>query len=1023
MYTVRLLDQAKALLAVLPVISWSYDRKISTATGIMVKIARKEISSDIDTTELFAFLTPPQPSVQEAEDTSLTAVTPVLAYYLQLYRDTDVIGMGIIAKRDFTDTTITLKAHTEEYLLSLYRTPADYGIIYDNTDICDLARDMLNGWRTIRFKQNWDGIIVVTNGSVVDTSQIDIATEPSVVILDKDGAGVYFSTGYMTFEFSQPDDFAKWERIRWSADNEDPVYSTMAYRTWNGAIWSAWSAEYEGALPDQLGIEIGVTDAVKVQVRITLTTDDQTSEDAAGNPVGSTPALFAVEIIARTTAFLTGSIPVASTDEVVNLDADEKTSLQVLREACEQVGWEFKVISGVLTIAEAIGSDLEVLFRVGTNVDITQLGDDAAEIINYLIANGTGSGINRPQVTLKDAASITSYGVRQLVKNFDISDPTDLETAAQAYLDSVADPFYSWKIKTKFVYGETPEFVVGDTVTVVDPKSSLVTRSRIMETRLAYSGDKLTSDCYLGKTRANLVPSVPPIYRIATLSAPISLVLAATEKGLVAIVPKPPNSSLWALTELYVKTATGVTAIAELLVARKRATTFQLQGLLPKTRYYLKARYVDTYGRNTDLSVEVTRETLKFSTPFEDMQPADTDPATLAFQTENGNFKVFNDGSIEAENGIFSGKVSAGSLIPFTNISNGLGQSGDNTNFTDTSFITTASYFPTGSYGSFGVSGSVLQTITSDEYIPVDTTKLYTFSIWLKATGGFHYIGFACYDGDKALLSAPSGTYNYISYGVIGGAGTWYRETIGGGEDDTDFLKFREGTKFIRILLLFNYNHDAFYEAYLAGMSLKEATPFGESADAGVAFETASQSVQILDDGTIKAVSGEFSGSITGSTITGSTVEAQDNLSIKPDAEWVIEPVTYGTTSTLSSKNNSGTSVGGVAYTLTTSFSSIMKGTIQIQNRITPTGVGSSWGGQVEIEVNSINVYTSGYSGNLYRYDSKTETTNISIEAGDTIDVKNVKTVLATSAYVETLVTIKIDESLGSIADSIIGGI
>ena len=435
----------------------------------------------------------------------------------------------------------------------------------------------------------------------------------------------------------------------------------MAYRTWNGAAWSGWSTEYEGALPDQLGIEIGVTDAVKVQVRITLTSADQESEDDAGDPVGSTPALFAVEIIARTTAFLTSSIPVSSSFEVVGIDADEKTSLQVLRDACEQVGWDFQVSLGALTIAESIGDEREVLFRAGSNMDISQLGDDAAEIINYLIANGTGSGINRPQITLKDTTSITSYGVRQLVKNFDIEDPDDLETAAQAYLDSVADPFFSWKIKTKFEYDNAPDFFTGDTVTVVDPKSATVQRSRIMQIILSYENDKLDTECYLGKTRANLVPKIVPIYRIASLSAPKSLALAATEKGLIAIVPKPDNSSLWAFTELYVKTSTGVTAIAENLVAKKRSTSFQLQGLLPKTRYYAKARYIDIYGRSTALTVEVTMETLKFSTPFEVSVLAGVE-----FENASKNVQILNNGTIKAINGEFVGTLKTGENASLT---------------------------------------------------------------------------------------------------------------------------------------------------------------------------------------------------------------------------------------------------------------------------------------------------------------------------------------------------------------------
>ena len=654
MYTVRLLDQTKTLLAVLPVISWSYDRKLSAATSISVKIARTEIADSLDTDELFSFLSPFQPSLQETSEDCAACIMPVLAYYLQIYRDTDMIGMGIIAKRDFSDTTISLKAHTEEHLLSLYRSPADYGIIYDNTDICDIARDLLKGWRTIRYKQNWD--------EATASSQVDITTEPSVVILDKDGSGVYYETGYITFEFEQTDDFDSWERIRWSADNEDPVYSTMAYKTYDGASWSAWSAEYEGALPDQIGIEIVDTDAVKVQVRITLTSADQESEDDAGDPIGSTPALFAVEIIARTTAFLTSNIPASSTVEVIGLDASEKTSQNILKDACEQVGWEFQAFNGVLTIAEAIGDDRELMFRAGTNMDITQLGDDAAEIFNYLIANGIGSGINRPQVTLKNAASITNYGIRQLVKEFDIEDPDDLETAAETYLATVVEPTYSWKIKTRFKYDETPDFYTGDTVTVVDPKSAVVTRSRIMETHIAYSGHKLDLECYLGKTRANLIPVVAPRYRSSTLAPPKSLALAATEKGLIAIVPKPNNTSLWAFTEVYLSNTLGVTAIAEKLIARERATNFTIQGLLPLTRYYAIARYVDTYGRHTDVTVKISRETLKYSTPFEDAQPVDTDPDTVGYQTEGGKVKIYNNGTIEAVDGIWKGSIAIGQI-------------------------------------------------------------------------------------------------------------------------------------------------------------------------------------------------------------------------------------------------------------------------------------------------------------------------------------------------------------------------
>ena len=66
-------------------------------------------------------------------------------------------------------------------------------------------------------------------------------------------------------------------------------------------------------------------------------------------------------------------------------------------------------------------------------------------------------------------------------------------------------------------------------------------------------------------------------------------------------------------------------------------------------------------------------------------------------------------------------------------------------------------------------------------------------------------------------------------------------------------------------------------------------SPFNESADTGVAFETANEKVKIKDDGTIEAVDGKFSGSITSGTITGTTITATDITveSIKSSASGV----------------------------------------------------------------------------------------------------------------------------------------
>ena len=79
---------------------------------------------------------------------------------------------------------------------------------------------------------------------------------------------------------------------------------------------------------------------------------------------------------------------------------------------------------------------------------------------------------------------------------------------------------------------------------------------------------------------------------------------------------------------------------------------------------------------------------------------------------------------------------------------------------------------------------------------------------------------------------------------------TKYSSTINGIDGGLP-TKFRP-TAFIKVGCIFNYSHDAYHDLYIAGITLREATPF--SVD-GTAFQTANGKVKILDNGT-----GGFSG-------------------------------------------------------------------------------------------------------------------------------------------------------------------
>jgi hypothetical protein len=597
-YTVRILNNERTLLGVLPVLSWKYNNRFNEASEFSITVARTlepELSLD---SEAYTLIEPHLPAVHEDAPAHFIQPNVYLSYYLQLYKGSELVAMGQVAKRDFSTNTVSIKAHTEEFELSKYSCPADYSRCYDGMDICDLARDVTRAWRTsrVKAKSEWD--------SAVASSGIDTATEPSVVMLAKSGTA-YVSSGYITLEFSRPFQWDRWERIRWSGDSEAPVYTTMAYRTYNGSVWTSWTAETEGAYPAELGVEIADTSAQKVQVRITLSTDDTTSEDDSGNPVGVTPRLFAVEVISRTAPMLTVSGDASSGVLLEGIEANEKSALQILQDAFELYGWEFYVLDGTLYIAEAFGSELGRLFRNGTNIDIHQLSDGLDDVYNVLKAKGQGSGINRPMIEISDAESILEYGVIEHVEEYDTSDITELTSLATADLNEHKDAKPTWKLNTMFPYGEEPDFGIGDIVKVADPNTGIVSTTRIEQEIRSYSGGKLDIECYLGVVRLDLVPRRNPQYRdTVPIERPITVRAIGGFKSIIVSVTKPLR--LWETTEVYVSTTRGFTPSAGTLVSSQRATQFELTNLTAGTRYYIKARHVKTNGEYSSFSDEAS---------------------------------------------------------------------------------------------------------------------------------------------------------------------------------------------------------------------------------------------------------------------------------------------------------------------------------------------------------------------------------------------------------------------------------
>ena len=155
MYQARILDKDRKLKAVLPGVRWHYNRRINEATDLSVSIPRETIDEHITPDHaLYGFFAPSQPFVVQAKPTKAKpnkAQYAEIAAYVQIYKGDVLKASGKIVGRTLGQV-VTVEAYTEEILLEANLTPAQYGKVWDGWDLADVARDLLDGWQTLRVK-------------------------------------------------------------------------------------------------------------------------------------------------------------------------------------------------------------------------------------------------------------------------------------------------------------------------------------------------------------------------------------------------------------------------------------------------------------------------------------------------------------------------------------------------------------------------------------------------------------------------------------------------------------------------------------------------------------------------------------------------------------------------------------------------------------------------------------------------------------------------------------------------------
>lgn len=355
--TLRVLNRARETLAILLNVSDpQFTREPRAATEITVTVPRAD------------------PNVQHLQ----------LGNYVEVLQDDVKIATGRIDLRDATPTEVTITAFTEEILLKDYKCPSDYGPVFATMDAADVVRECLERWETrrVKSKANWQTAV-----SSVNVAAEDVAG--GSLWLARDGNGAYHRNGHAVFQFNSSSfpGFTRWDRIRWASDYppDSLVFTTVQYRFGTSGPWLpdvSWPS-YEtddpeeltqtltgerGVLPDQVGLALSGTNPI-LQVRVNLYTDDPDSQDEdEEGTMGSSPAFYALEVIARAAGPVTeGDIPATLDHTVTGITASDTPAFDIIRQALEQAESGFQVHHGEIDVAGAFGPDLSTEINLVTN--------------------------------------------------------------------------------------------------------------------------------------------------------------------------------------------------------------------------------------------------------------------------------------------------------------------------------------------------------------------------------------------------------------------------------------------------------------------------------------------------------------------------------------------------------------------------------------------------------------------------------------------------------------------------------
>ncbi|MFA4990888.1 MAG: hypothetical protein WC579_03250 [Candidatus Paceibacterota bacterium] len=121
-------------------------------------------------------------------------------------------------------------------------------------------------------------------------------------------------------------------------------------------------------------------------------------------------------------------------------------------------------------------------------------------------------------------------------------------------------------------------------------------------------------------------------------------------------------------------------------------------------------------------------------------------------------------------------------------------------------------------------------TLFSDQYIPIDTDSYLYLEGWFKSigTGGTSkiYFGTTAYDANKNVLSGNGGTYGYCAASGVQVPTSWTKYTCVLHGEGSSTYQFPVGTKYVRALMLLNYQQSSDYQVRIDGIKYITGQPY-----------------------------------------------------------------------------------------------------------------------------------------------------------------------------------------------------